>query len=126
MKLVDIVFASIGALDVNPEYRAATQYVTKNLLKEVKLSEQDLRDQGVVGDIIYSFFDAKGKTKPAWNIFLSLGVDFLREMAAATDKKVVVVVGSYKMDALKALLQGKLCNVLITDGYAAESLIASD
>jgi deoxyribonucleoside regulator len=126
MELVDTVFASIGALEVNAEYRAATQYVTKNLLKEIRLSEDELRDEGVVGDIIYSFFDENGRTRPAWNIFLSLGVDHLREMAADPAKRVVVVVGSYKMEALKAVLRGKLCNVLITDGHAAESLIASD
>lgn len=123
MKLVDIVFASIGALEVNAEYRAATQYVTKNLLNEVNISEEELRNEGVVGDITYSFFDGNGRTKPGWNVFLSLGVDYLREMAADPAKRVVVVVGSYKMEALRAVLRGKLCNVLITDGDAAENLI---
>jgi hypothetical protein len=123
MKDVDVVFASIGGLEVSSEYRSATSYATKNLLGEMSLTEEDLRAEGAVGDIAYSFFNEKGETKPEWNFFLSLGVKHLKQIAADPNKRVVVVVGGYKIAALKAVLRGKLCNVLITDAQAAETVL---
>jgi len=123
MKAVDWVFASIGGLDAEQSYIAATNYSTRNLLDEIKLEDDKLRKEGVVGDIIYSFFDENGETKPQWNIVATLGVNQLKKMAADPNKHVVVTVGAYKMRALKAVLRGKLCNTLITDARAAELLL---
>jgi deoxyribonucleoside regulator len=123
MKEVDIVLASVGALDVDSDYLTATQYITKNLLSEMKITESEIREEGAVGDIAYSFFDENGNTKPEWNVFTSLGVKHLKQMAADSNKQVVVVAGSYKMKALKAILRGRICNVLITDADAAARLL---
>ena len=38
--------------------------------------------EGIVGDVNYSFFDADGRTKSRWNLFLTLDVEHLRQMAA--------------------------------------------
>jgi DNA-binding transcriptional regulator LsrR (DeoR family) len=43
-------------------------------------------------------------------------------MVADPKSRVVVIVGSYKLQALRAVLRGKLCNVLITDAEAAEKI----
>jgi DNA-binding transcriptional regulator LsrR (DeoR family) len=120
MKDVDILFSSIGALNADTEYKAVTQYLTKNLLDEIGASETEMR--GVVGDINYSFFDKLGSTRPEWNPFPTLGVTELTAIARNRQRRVVITAGSYKMEALKAVLSGKMCNVLITDALAAEHL----
>jgi DNA-binding transcriptional regulator LsrR (DeoR family) len=125
MKTVDWLFASIGGLDADEAYVAATNYSTRNLLSEIQLDDANLRKEGVVGDIVYSFFDRDGNTKPQWNAVATLGVNQVKLMAADPTKRVVVVVGGYKLRALQAVLRGRLCNVLITDAGAAELILES-
>jgi DNA-binding transcriptional regulator LsrR (DeoR family) len=51
----------------------------------------------------------------------------LRQMAQdIPNRQVVVIVGNYKRKALRAVLKGRLCNVLITDRIAAQSLLNED
>jgi DNA-binding transcriptional regulator LsrR (DeoR family) len=123
MKTVDWLFSSIGDLEADGEYVAATNYSTKTLLNEIKLDEASLRQQGVVGDIIYSFFDRDGNTRREWATVATHGVEHLKRMAVDPNKHVVVVVGAYKLRALKATLKGRLCDVLITDAHAAEAVL---
>lgn len=128
MARVDFVFASIGALNPDDKYVAAMQFASKNLLNEMKFDESEinkLRQDGVVGDIAYSFFNAEGRGTPRYDLAASLGTDALRTMSEDPTKNVVVVVGDYKMEALRAVLRGKLCNVLITDAWAAAKLLES-
>jgi DNA-binding transcriptional regulator LsrR (DeoR family) len=122
MKNTGWVFASIGSVDADPAYIQATNNSTRNLLDEIKLDDGSLRSQGVIGDIAYSFFDASGDTKRDWNIVATIGVDHLKRMVRE-NRNVVVVVGSYKLRALQAVLAGRICNVLITDATAAEKLL---
>jgi deoxyribonucleoside regulator len=123
MKTVDWVFASIGGLNADDDYVSATQYATKNLMDEMKLDDDDLKKEGVVGDIVYSFFNGSGDTKPSLDIGITLGVRHLKAMVQDSKKRVVVVAGSYKLEALKAVLRGQICNVLITDANAADRLL---
>jgi DNA-binding transcriptional regulator LsrR (DeoR family) len=126
---VDCLFASIGALNPNPDYVSATQFATRNLIHELKFDAAEidnLRKNGVVGDIVYSFFDQQGNAVRRYDLAASIGIDALRTMAADPSKHVVVVVGSYKIEALRAVLQGRLCNVLVTDMRAAELLLLED
>lgn len=122
MKKTEWVFASIGALDADESYTKATNYSTCNLLDEIRLNDRTLRSKGVVGDIAYSFFNSDGRSQAEWNIVATVGVDHLKRMVKE-NKSVVVVVGSYKLRALRAVLRGKICNVLITDSRAAELLL---
>lgn len=122
MKKTDWVFASIGGLDADESYVRATNYSTRNLLDEIRLDNSTLSADGVIGDIAYSFFDNQGVTKRDWNIVATVGVDHLKRMVKE-NKHVVVVVGGYKLSALRAVLRGNICNVLITDAQAAESLL---
>jgi len=124
MKRVDFLFASLGCLRADPDYLKLSPRPHKYLLDNLRLTEERLAREGVVGDINYSFFDENGETSAEWNIIPSLGVDRLREMVKAK-KEVVVVVGKYKLPALKAALRGKLFNVLITDEIAARELLNS-
>ena len=124
MKQVDWLFASIGGLNPDPAYVSAIHSSTRNLMYELKFKDNELRQEGVVGDLAYSFFDADGNPKPTLDVAGSLGIKQLRQMAADPSKGVVVVVGGYKMQALRAVLRGELCNVLITDARAAEGLLS--
>jgi deoxyribonucleoside regulator len=127
MQSVDIVFASIGSMYADEEYRQATQHDVRQILGEMNLSEEELRREGAVGDISYSYFDENGNSRPEWSLFLSLDVGMLRKMALEVpSKQVVVVVGGYKTKALKAAVKGRLCNVLITDRTAARALLSED
>jgi len=121
MHNVDIVFASLGPIPLPAEYRRGTTVL--ELLKDIEVTEDVLRNAGVVGDISYEFFDRDGNAREDWDFFLALGVEHYRKMSADSRKKVVMIAGKYKVDALGALLRGKLCNVLITDSTTAEKLL---
>ena len=122
MKRANFVFASLGCLKADSDYEKLSPRPHKYLLENLRLKEEKLAREGVIGDINYSFFDEDGRTSPEWNIFPSIGVDRLREMVKAK-KKVVVAVGRYKLPALKAAVRGRFFNVLITDEMAAKELL---
>jgi deoxyribonucleoside regulator len=125
MQKVDTVFASLGSIRADEDYRRSTRHDTAKLLGTSEISESELEKEGIVGDINYSFFDVEGQTKPRWNPFLSLDVNMLQEMVAdgRSERRVVVVVGQYKVNALRAALTGNLCNVVVTDDAAAQELL---
>lgn len=125
MKRADFLFTSLGCLKADAEYEKLSPRPHKYLLENLRLTEAALSKEGAVGDINYSFFDGEGKTIPEWNIFPSLGVEAVREMVRA-GRKVVVAAGRYKLPSLKAALNGKLFNVLITDEMAARELLSPD
>jgi hypothetical protein len=89
------------------------------MLGAVGVQEEVLLQEGVVGDINYSFIDERGQTRPEWRLFLTLQADELRLMAADQTKRVVVVGGKYKESILLAALRGGLLNVLVTDEASA-------
>ncbi len=123
MQNVDSVFLSIGGLEADPEYVKVTRYASENLVTELGISKEEMIREGAVGDIGYAFYDENGNGRDEWNIGIPLGLKQLKKMAASPDKQVVVVAGSYKIDALLALLRKKHCNVLITDSVAAEQIL---
>jgi len=122
---VDFAFASIGGMEVDQGYQQATQDKTQNMLSVWGIEKNDLREKGVVGDIAYSFYDTDGQqTRPEWDPTPSIGVKGLQRLAADPQKRVVVVVGGYKITSLRAALRGRLFNVLICDEITAEALLA--
>lgn len=123
MRQIDILFASVGSVEVSEEYKKYTHHTTIKLLEELGITQSDLTDNGIVGDFNYSFFNADGDPAPQWDVFIGLNVRDLREMAAHPKKKVVVIAGRHKAEALKAVLKGQLCNVLITDELTAQLLL---
>ena len=122
MRQADFLFTSLGCLQADPDYEKLAPRPHRYLLETLRLTEPGLQREGVVGDLNYSFFDAQGMTAPQWNVFPALGVEAVREMIAA-HKTVVVAAGKYKLPALRAALQGRLLNVLITDEQAAQELL---
>jgi DNA-binding transcriptional regulator LsrR (DeoR family) len=132
MQEVDIVFAGVGQIEIDDDWRKAGREFLPLLggrkIGEKKISISCLRQHGVVGDMSYCFFDATGTTrKREWNPFCALGTDWFRAMAAQYPHKRVVFVGGLgKEKALRAALAGQLCNVLITDETAARRLLESE
>jgi DNA-binding transcriptional regulator LsrR (DeoR family) len=122
MKRADFLFASLGCLKVDADYARLAPRPHEYLLENLRLTEAGLQREGVIGDLNYSFFDAQGATAPHWNVFPALGVDAVRDMVQA-QKTVVIAAGKYKLAALRAALQGRLLNVLITDEQAAGALL---
>jgi DNA-binding transcriptional regulator LsrR (DeoR family) len=125
MQKVEAVFASIGtaggwAADQSPGR------TFMRLLEEFGVTQKQLEAQGAVGDLSYSLFDDKGATKASWEFFITLGVDFFREMAAEYPRRrVVLIAGRHKEKPLKAALAGKLCSTIITDSATADYLLQS-
>jgi DNA-binding transcriptional regulator LsrR (DeoR family) len=120
---VDFVFASIGAMNLEDHYLKAVRKKAPALLEELGLAPEELKRQGAIGDIVYSFVDDTGKSRPDWQIFPGIDMKTLRKIAADKSKKVVISVGSYKLPILRAILKGRLASVLITDAGAAQQLL---
>lgn len=82
-----------------------------------------LRSQGAVGDILLHFFDAAGQpTKTALdNRVMSMDLQQIRR----ADRAVAVAGSLRKQNAILGALLGKWINVLITDCFTAERLVAA-
>src|ERR1035437_1291091 len=115
MQNADIVFAGCSPVDIMQEYSQFTHYSTINLVNALGVSADWLKQSKVVGQIASSFVDASGTPVPECEFFLSIGADRLRQMAADESKQVVLTAGEYSDHALRAAMNGKLCNVLIAD-----------
>ncbi len=124
MRAVDFVFASVGALKPRKAYINEAKTLSRSFFfHELGLDHDNLIETGVIGDMAYCFFDRNGQDINDWSIFPSIGLEGFRDLSANPEKRVILVVGSYKMDALKAAIAGRLCNVLITDSAGAEELL---
>jgi DNA-binding transcriptional regulator LsrR (DeoR family) len=124
MQGADLVVASLGPVDAPEDYFEVTGPTIIREVSELGVEVEWLHEQGIVGDINYSFFDANGQSKAAWDFFLSIPITVLRNMAADRAKKVALVAGRHKLACLRAALRGRLCSVLITDDVTAAALIA--
>jgi DNA-binding transcriptional regulator LsrR (DeoR family) len=94
------------------------------LLSDIGITEKWLHSEGVISDINYCFIDKDGKNKEEWNLFMTVGLDHFRAMAADPKRDVVLIAGRYKTRGVKAVLNRGLCSVLITDEATAENLLA--
>jgi DNA-binding transcriptional regulator LsrR (DeoR family) len=122
---VEIMVLGVGYLTGQlPGFRALAQ-------QELKLSAEELKAKGMVGEINHIPIDAQGE--PMLNKdpdlakltrrVIGVGPFELRERAARADRYVVAVAGGLeKAEAIRACLKGRYFNVLITDAYAAEVL----
>jgi DNA-binding transcriptional regulator LsrR (DeoR family) len=132
---IAIALSSIGTLkpgNVDAKQRAR---ITATGVMHSFVSPKTLEDEGAVGDMAYSLFDAEGNGQKKWSFFISAGhydedrrrhgLGFYKAMVQAA-KPVIVAAGPYKIGAIKAALKGKLFNVLITDGDSAGRLAEAD
>ncbi len=109
------------------------KFTMTRLLEPNGITADALKEEGAVGDMNYSFFNAAGHTTPEWKFFLGLDVDFFAGMASAMSRRsgksrppktVVCIAGTKKVEPLRAALQRGLINVLITDAESSKALTA--
>ncbi len=81
-----------------------------------------LRSEGAVGDILLHFFDADGRPVKTSldNRVMAMSLSQMRR----ADRAVGVAGGRRKHDAILAALRGELINILITDCFTAQRLMA--
>jgi DNA-binding transcriptional regulator LsrR (DeoR family) len=91
-----------------------------NVFAEDELSE--LGVLGAVGDICLRFFDRAGQpvASPFNERVVGMSLDQIRHVP----RSVGIAGGASKLDAIHAALEGRLVNVLITDRFTAERLVA--
>ncbi len=116
---LDIVIASVDKL------RDERNYV--NVAKKLGLSYNTLtKKMNVISDLARNAFDKEGNSVKGVieDYGLSLQYDSIKEIAANPHKKMILIVGGEdKYEPIKAILKGKLANILITDSITAEELL---
>ena len=113
---VSLALVGIGA--VEPSELLAD---SGNIFSDAELDI--LRGEGAVGDILLHFFDEDGQPVKTSldNRVMSMSLPQMR----GVDRAVGVSGGRRKHDAILAVLRGKLINILITDCFSAQRLIAA-
>jgi DNA-binding transcriptional regulator LsrR (DeoR family) len=84
--------------------------------------QHELEALGAVGDICLRFFDRAGV--PVRSPFNERVVGMSLQQIQNAPRSVGIAGGASKLDAIRAALEGRLVNVLITDRFTAERLIA--
>jgi len=101
-----------------------------SLAESYGVSVRKLRALGVVGEINYQPFDARGQVCDRRELrglarrVLVVSAERLREMSRTAGKYVIAVAGGReKREAIRGALRGRFMNVLITDEDTALSLV---
>jgi deoxyribonucleoside regulator len=120
---VDVAIVGIGAVGPEtPGFCSIAEYYGVPL--------QQLKAMKLVGEINYQPFDGRGhlvreaELEGLTKRVLAVPAERLRDMTQQHGKLVIAVAGgSYKLEAIRGALLGKLCNVLITDEEVAQALV---
>jgi DNA-binding transcriptional regulator LsrR (DeoR family) len=91
-----------------------------NVFSEEELGE--LEHLGAVGDICLRFFDSVGR--PVISPFDERVIGMSLEQIRRVPRSVGIAGTSEKLDAIRGALEGRVINVLITDRFTAERLVA--
>jgi len=118
---VDFIFASVGQVNDGLSFRS--------LMEGLGFKYDDLLNKGVIGDFVGHPITKDGKqvvkeeTKYSRYV-LPMPLAEIARMAESLERFVVLAAGGQKkLDAIAAVLHGRLCNILITDNKSAESLL---
>lgn len=146
MEKINLVFAGLGVITPDkkspPLRRDAptlrNQLSITELLKPA-ISFRELQRAEVVGDFSYLLITANGgeaivpgsdPPRPlrffvtgGYDTADHAGLEFYRRLVRSKKKKVVVIAGPFKVEAIMAALRGKLFNVLITDEGTAQRIL---
>ena len=114
-----ITLALVGIGDLQPSKLLAS---SGNRFTSDELAQ--LREKGATGDICLRFFDANGV--PVDSALDRRVISITLEQLKAVRRSVGVAGGVRKLAATRAALRGGWINVLITDRYVAEGLLAED
>jgi DNA-binding transcriptional regulator LsrR (DeoR family) len=121
---VDIALVGVGLIgEATPGFCA--------LAESYGVSVRRLRQLGVVGEINYQPFDARGavvdrpELRALMRRILSVEASRLQALSRREDRHVVAVAGGRaKAEAVRGALQGRFMNVLVTDEDCAAALTA--
>lgn len=128
MDKIDLAFAGIGL--VNPGETTPVQKARLSMTDLIQsvVSVRELEREGAVADMAYSLIDAKGESRPEWELFLTAGclsgrpgIEFYKNLVAEK-KRVVTIAGPFKLPAIKATLAAKAFNIWITDEFTARKV----
>lgn len=130
MNKINVAFAGLGLAKATAPDPERLNQLTMTGLLEPMITPDTLAKEGAMGDLAYCLFDKNGKGRKEWEFFLTAGyrdperrgIEFYRKMVAdkREKKKVVVIAGSLKQEAIRAALNAQLFNVWITDQDAAQ------
>lgn len=84
--------------------------------------EQAYIEENAVGDVVSRFYDVHGNICDESIDARTVGIE-LKDLKAK-DKRILVAGGSHKIKAIRAALQGKFANSLVTDQYTAKALLS--
>jgi DNA-binding transcriptional regulator LsrR (DeoR family) len=112
---VTIALVGIGAINPSPLLAQSGNIFAP---EEYEL----LHDANAVGDMLYRFYDAKGKLVKTGleNRVVSMSLDQLSKV----DRAIGVAGGARKFDAILGALRGRYINILVTDHFTAKRLAA--
>lgn len=123
----EVMFLGIGSVQV----RSPGFIVLAG--QELGMTPEQLTELGVVAEINHNPIAADGeplttfadpKLQALYRRMIGIRPAQLRDLAARPDRYVVGVAGGLqKVEAIRAALQGKYFNILITDAYVAEALV---
>ena len=112
---VTLALVGIGALEPSPLLASSG-----NVFSVAELAL--LRKQGAVGDVLARFFDAQGR--PVETELRQRVIGMSLEQLTHVRRSVGVAGGKRKHAAIRGALLGGLVNVLVTDRFTAEWLVA--
>lgn len=128
MNKIGVAFVGLGLVNPPKLGESAVNQLTMTGLLEDIVSPATLAGEGALADLSCCVFDRSGKTQDKWRFFLTAGhnhpdperrgVGFFKQMVKDR-KKVVVIAGHRKEEAIRAALAAKLFNVWITDENSA-------
>jgi len=117
---LDFYFFSVSQI------REESQIV--GILNDLGTNSDYLRKCGIVGDILFNTMDKSGNHVPCGieNLILTLKTEQLRNIAASSQKNVVLVAGgNKKFEIVRSVLNAKLFNILVTDDKTATRLLTN-
>lgn len=120
---VDVALIGVGALDAEAPGFCA-------LAAQHGIQPEQLEQHGAVGEFNYQPMDRSGRLLEAPEItrlsgrVITVSLKRLRELSRRHGKLVIGVGGGReKLEAIRAVLSGHVCNVLITDQQTARALL---
>ena len=121
-KNLDIALIGIGTVDMDDKDSGYTQ-----ILKQVGVTKDEIEELGIIGEINNRPIDREGidcfnKIAKLAKYICAIELSVLRDMAL--QKPVVAIAGGMeKLKVIKAALDGRYLNILITDEEVAENLV---
>jgi DNA-binding transcriptional regulator LsrR (DeoR family) len=112
-----LTMALVGIGAIEPSQMLAS---SGNVFQPEEL--QSLQDCGAVGDICQRFYDADGRevAHPVGERVIGIRLDQLRNVR----RSIGIAGGHRKVAAIRGALRGRIVNVLITDRFTAEAILA--